>query len=125
MHPIRLRRPWTKQVTGPDGLPTESTVDIPDHEPNSVGNEWTYHRSFNCPTGLDEGSRVFLSISDWQGHMASVSINDQVCDSTQKPPLRIDVTLNLQPSNCLRIQLIPEGQTSPLLCGDVQLEIEN
>ena len=128
MHIIRLRRPWSRTAVDSSGNEqTEAKTDVPDLELAAVSDRRIYQRSFNRPTGLNDQSQVFLAISDWQGRLQSMKINQSSVELVEPPtsPLRIDVTPQLELSNKIEIQIIKEGDQQPLLCGSVQIEIED
>ena len=79
MHTIRLRGPWqlepvaqfVPQADGTycpvtEGLPPASRVNMPADWSSAYGPEFLgrvkYHRSFNTPTGLESGHKVFLVV---------------------------------------------------------------
>ena len=119
MHRIRLRRPWTK--TQGDQIALKS--DVPDVGKNEDADEINYLRSFNSPTGLSDQCKVFLAISGWRGTIKAALLNETMLP-TDQPPLRIEITATLKPSNQIQIQIIRNSKEAPSLSGEVQLEIE-
>ncbi|MDA8744155.1 hypothetical protein N9N28_05935 [Rubripirellula amarantea] len=155
MHRIRLRYPWTKELRSeraadqplgdprnPDDSPAPldshskvnsqavvgpQMVHVPEPDSQSLG-EFVYTRKFNRPTGLDDATRIFLSIAGWQGKLLVVAVNQsplKVESSAMGDRLRIPLETSLQAHNELRIVLAPDGSKPARLSGEVQLEIED
>ncbi len=154
-HIIRLRGPWQYQplartIRMADGssqnesgnLPPPGRAKMPADWGESLGADFRgrvlYTRTFNRPTGLDEGQRVDLVVEQVDA-FGVVSLNGQplgeVGLSDTAP--RFDITALLQPHNELRIEVeLPRltADSAPLvrpgrenlpggLIGEVRLEI--
>lgn len=127
MHVIRLRHPWHKVAA--DGLHLQ--VDVPEPESDSTplidpyGHPTRYERSFNSPTGLDVGSKVFLQIESWEGTLASVHLNDTMAaEHVSHAPAEINITALLESNNRLVISLRPPIDGEARLSGAVTIAIE-
>ena len=125
MHRIRLRHPWEKQIQGASAA---SSVAVPEpaSEPNDSASQAapaTYCRSFHRPTGLERTSTVMLRISNWQGQLESLQLNEQTLPCPQGPPLEIDITAWLASRNQLLIYLVPQTDEPVRLSGEVELAI--
>jgi hypothetical protein len=97
-HIIRLREPWQRQRLHDDSL--------------------RFTRRFHRPTGLDEGSRVWLVIEDVEGE-AEVALNEHVLGRLAgnrqleenamctAHPTRFEMTQLLLPENVISIVIRP------------------
>jgi hypothetical protein len=155
MHTIRLRGPWQLEpieqyVRRPDGryerstggLPLSARATMPVDWSESLGPDFLgrvrYRRTFQKPTGLDRGERVWLVIEPPRSH-AEVELNrkrlGEVCWGG--PPARYDITDQLEDHNRLAIIVThpaldesgsaDDDSQSNLpggLIGEVRLEIE-
>ena len=135
MHRIRLRYPWTKQPKSTDEFEPDTiepqSVQVPepasDVQASSTG-EFVYSRKFNRPTGLDNTSRLSLSVSAWEGKLLSVTLNQSPLDITSAEAnhsLTITIDHDLPSHNEIEIVLVGEDQTAARLSGEVQLEIND
>lgn len=85
-----------------------------------------YLRPFNCPTGLDAGTRVDLVIESWRG-LLQAQLDDVplagllACDAA---PLRVEVTPLLHGHHQLLIDLTASDDQLPRLTGIAFLEID-
>src|SRR5262245_15207785 len=163
MHTIRLRGPWfvepTKRfVPQPDGSYKPTEDDLPRSARATMPADWSalfgadflgrvrYRRTFQKPTGLDPGERVFLVVETQQSS-ACITIKRQLVGFVYvgEPAGRFDITDRLEDHNRLEIfvdhpavELIAEhpdydalrstvgdpAQLSPGgLIGEVRLEI--
>ena len=135
MHTIRLRRPWNRRVGHED---RSVRVDVPDLEPvpdfqleregsgqETLSSPVLYERSFNCPTGLDQSSRVRLRIQSMRGKQVQIGLNGQSLVESEISsltfPMELTITDHLQPSNRLELQLSGKGAR---LDGEVVLRID-
>ncbi len=122
MHTIRLRGPWQK-VEGSDSTATRVTVPETQHG-DGLGESATYKRNFNRPTGLTGQDRVSITISDWEGKLEQIAINDNVIEHDDKRPLRAEITPHLELHNVLAITLAGGTDSPARLSGEVTLQIE-
>ncbi|MCC7473983.1 MAG: hypothetical protein IT425_01195 [Pirellulales bacterium] len=150
MHSIRLRGPWgvepvARFVPRADGSFVETTADLPPASRQVVPADWSeplggkflgrvnYRRTFQSPTGLDGGQRVFLVV-ELQASRGQVSLGNSPLGET---PLRRDITQLLEPRNVLIITLehpaldasgtpTDDSYSHPTggLTGEVRIEIE-
>jgi hypothetical protein len=149
MHPIRLRGPWKLEplarfipdgdgayLTSTDELPPPATATMPADWSASFGPAFCgrvrYRRTFQKPTGLDSGERVWLVVEAPRSS-GSVRLNDQslgkvACD---KAAGWFDITAQLQEHNRLEIivdhppkdvQTVDAAEPGGLV-GEVRLEI--
>lgn len=128
MHTIRLRKPW--QRIDPDT--SVHRVDVPDLE-DGLADEvsdaatlgaFTYARKFNLPSGLDDQTRVHLSVQTWRGDRLEIWINDVEVLSTQQPnEIDIDVTDSLQRHNEVSVRVFSSDGIPGRLTGEVELRI--
>ena len=155
MHTIRLRGPWSVEpimrfVLQPDGAYRPTEDDLPPAARATMPADWSalfgadflgrvrYRRTFNKPTGLDAGERVWLVIepaqseawATWKGELLGFVYPGD-------PAGRFDLTERLEDHNTLEVyvdhpalnhmrskvgdpmKLAPGG-----LVGEVRLEIE-
>jgi hypothetical protein len=165
MHIIRLRGPWTIEplkrfVLQADGSYRATEGDLPSPARATMPADWSalfgadflgrvrYRRTFQKPTGLESGERVFLVVETQQSS-ACVTMKGQLVGFVYvgEPAGRFDITERLEDHNQLEIfvdhpsvQLIAEhpvytalrstvGDPMRLspggLVGDVRLEIED
>jgi hypothetical protein len=97
-HAIRLREPW-------------------EHTPHERGVRHT--RSFNCPTNLDPGQRVWLVID--AADLAGVALNGKPLGHFHgDSSARLEIAPLLQ----LRNEVVIEQLGENAALGDVRLEIE-
>ena len=131
MHTIRLRRPWLRTI---DDLNQPDRVDVPDvgRVPLREGSILIYRRTFNRPTGLEIGDKVWLSIESYSAGSIRVLLNEQsVFQADTAQPVRVDLASRLEPSNQLEIQLAGSSvmteavMTEAGLDGEVSLQIES
>ncbi len=102
MHTIRLRHPWTCELTGPLAV-------------------WS--RNFNWPAGLTPREVVWLVIEPLPAD-ASVQVNGQSL-ATGEAPGRFDITGLMAESNRLSIQLADTTGAQENHCPlEVRLEID-
>lgn len=128
-HRIRLRAGWTRL----DGL-RQTKVHLPDGSPAlnadstdaaSPAASVRYLRPFNCPSGLDIGTRVDLVIESWQG-LLQARLDDVplagalACDAA---PLRVEVTPLLHGHHQLLIELTASDDQPARMTGIAFLEI--
>lgn len=92
-----------------------------------------YRRTFQKPTGLDSGERVFLVVEGPQSRGEVTLSRELIGDVARGERLRVDITERLEDHNTLEIEVEhPAGGTgddaSALgpggLVGEVRLEIE-
>lgn len=126
MHRIRLRKPWLKQI----GDQFSKGVDVPDLIDPIPGEKLVrYQRSFNQPTGLTPNDSVFLNITKIHGKASVIEINGKPCFLADVLahdfPIRVNITKDLLPHNKIDIVLEFDTSVSPLLRGEVYLEIES
>lgn len=125
MHVIRLRGPWQwERIAGDDRATAvvQLPVNLAEHLPASVPGVARVSRYFNRPTGLGEGSIVWLAI-EMRPEPDCIKLNgvvlpggEEVCrratSAGLRPPhaeeddrwLRIDVTRWLQRRNLIEIE---------------------
>jgi hypothetical protein len=155
MHTIRLRGPWEVQaiaqfVLQPDGtykpesdtLPPSTRATMPADWSETLGSDFLgrvrYRRSFNKPTGLESGERVWLVVEPPRSSACIIWKGDLVGFVYPNEPLgRFDITERIEDHNQLDIfvdhpdleymrstvgdpKLLPPGG----LIGEVRLEIE-
>jgi hypothetical protein len=131
MHTIRLRRPWRREVEQGGAVDQGGVVekaDVPDSDPVAApSGTVVYRRSFNCPSGLESGDRVWLHFECFQAARASVELNTHVLLDADPDaidfPLRLEVTEQLTPSNQLTVRLEPASQSNASIDGEVSLQI--
>jgi len=155
MHIIRLRGPWRLEaverfVLQPDGtyrttsadLPSAARVTMPADWAESLGNDFLgrvrYLRTFQKPTGLEPGERVFLVVEPPRSRGA-LTLSGQPLGEIHwgGRRVRFDITAKLEDHN--RLEIVVEhpsldaagtpiddsGTDSPGgLVGEVRLEIE-
>jgi hypothetical protein len=106
-HIIRLRGPWECEAVGPDGE-----------------GSFRYARRFHQPTGLEEGSKVWVVVEKVEGE-AEVRVNGQGLGkiSAEEGSGRFEIAGVLRPHNLLEIIVqAEEGRSEGL--EFVRLEIE-
>lgn len=129
-HRIRFRGGWTRH----DGS-TQTKVVLPDRasEPSDSSAEAgsrsapvRYLRPFNCPTGLDAGTRVDLVIESWHGMLQARLDETPLAGplSSDAAPLRTDVTPLLRGHHQLTVDLTASDGQLPGLTGIAFLEID-
>lgn len=160
-HSIRLRGPWEFEVMGRwvrgeggewrlerEGLPAGGKVEMPGSFGAVLGEDFfgrvRLRRRFHAPTGLGEGSLVWLVVESVEGE-AEVMVNgvamgrivgrsaageggavrtlDREADGALHAPYRLDVTAELLAQNLLEIVVTTERERVGGL-GLVRLEIE-
>jgi hypothetical protein len=155
MHTIRLRGPWQMQpmerfavlpddrisASGED-LPTPTVAKMPDDWSSVFGADFLgrvrYVRTFNKPTGLDSGERVFLVVEP-PISVGRVAVNGQILGEVRwgAPPGRFDITTALKDHNAVEVEVshpavdgegkatLETTSVSGGLLGEVRLEIED
>jgi beta-galactosidase/beta-glucuronidase len=154
-HIIRLRGPWQYQVIArtmrmPDGSSQDESGDLPPPGRARMPADWgetlgadfrgrvSYNRTFNRPTGLEEGQRVDLVVEQVDA-FGAVTLNGQPLGEVRlaDAAARFIITSLLQPHNELAIEVeLPRltADSAPLprpgrehfpggLIGEVRLEI--
>ncbi len=126
-HIIRLHAVWSVCRPGTDDL---RRIQLPDtlHHGLEAGGVVEYRRSFNCPTGLEDGHRVVLVIHHWVG-ILSAFLDDRPVVASQQAnantgQLRIDITDRLSGSHRLVIRILSDDGAASGLDGIVTLEID-
>ncbi len=155
MHTIRLRGPWSvepiyRYLLQPDGSYQSTQDDLPPAGRATMPADWSalfgadflgrvrYRRTFNKPTGLESGERVWLVVEPAQSEAWVIWKSDLVgFIYPGEPTGRFDITDRLEDHNTLEIcvdhpaldfmrstvgdptKLPPGG-----LVGEVRLEIE-
>jgi hypothetical protein len=121
-HFIRLRAAWQRD-NGSDW----ERCNLPDRLEASSGQCVHYGRTFNCPTGLEAGQRVWLVFEGWQGLMY-VLLDGQLLAARIEPqsaPWQHEITRLLSGSHRLEVRLERTEATSPMgLTGLVSLRID-
>lgn len=124
-HIIRLHAVWSVRRPDSDDF---YRIQLPDKLQHGlgVGGVIEYRRSFNCPTGLEDGHRVVLVIHHWVGSLSAFLDDQPVVDSqcVFAEPLRIDITDRLSGSHCLLVRIRSEDGADAGLDGIVTLEID-
>lgn len=155
MHTIRLRGPWQlepleRYVPGGDGCYERSTDGLPPGARATMPADWSesfgcgflgrvrYCRTFQRPTGLEAGERVWLVIEPPRSR-GTVILSDEPLGEVSwgGPPLRCDITDRLEDHNRLEITVDHPPldaaaarnddssiETAGGLVGEVRLEIE-
>jgi hypothetical protein len=155
MHTIRLRGPWQLEplegyIHRVGGHYASSTEDLPAPARATMPADWSewcgrdflgrvrYRRTFQKPTGLDNGERVWLVIEPPRSH-GTVLLGDESLGELRwgEPAARYDITERLEDHNRLEIivahpALDAAGMadddsgttTAGGLVGEVRLEIE-
>jgi hypothetical protein len=155
MHTIRLRGPWLLEpierfLRRADGSFDRSTVDLPAGARATMPGDWShefggdfagrvrYRRTFQKPTGLEAGKRVWLVVEPPRS-AGTVTLNDAPLGEVRfgDPPARFDITTTLNEHNRLEIVVAhprfdaaraakeDSSWRSPGgLVGEVRLEIE-
>ena len=132
-HRIRLAGPWQIDWVGPEEVPSTTLATASGSFPanwrtlfGEVYGTARFSRRFGRPTGLDEGTRVWLSIPNYSG-MLSVELNERVLAILPEDelPVRFDITDSLRSSNRLILEVTagPEIPTGAGRREPVQLEI--
>ncbi|MCA9137598.1 MAG: hypothetical protein KDB00_12590 [Planctomycetales bacterium] len=86
----------------------------------------TYRRTFNRPTGLGTGDRVWLLIDQFSGDSIKVMINDIQIHAAEGTHLaRVELTSHLEPTNRLVVGLSGSPASPAVLSGAVSLQIES
>jgi hypothetical protein len=154
-HTIRLRGPWQLEplarfMLQADGSCGEESGDLPSAARAKMPSDWIatlgrhflgrvrYRRTFQMPTGLDEGQRVFLVVEPPRSR-GTVHLGDELLGQVRQgdPPGRFDITERLQEHNYLTIVVehpALDAAARPIddntahlaggLVGEVRLEIE-
>lgn len=133
VHTIRLAGPWQVDWVGPEDVPPATlAVDhgtFPIDWPAIFGDVCgtaRFQRKFNRPTGLSEGTRVWLSVPDYCG-MLTVELNGRVLAilPENELPVQLDVTGSLQLHNRLVLEVTADGASCSQrhLAEPVKLEI--
>tara|TARA_R110002049_G_scaffold2750_10_gene22414 strand:+ start:48921 stop:49310 length:390 start_codon:yes stop_codon:yes gene_type:complete len=125
MHIIRLKHPWNKLAAN---AMEPSRVNVPEIAIHDDATEEpipqaTYTRFFNCPSGLDQDSKVLLSIGGWQGRLESILLNGEPLEHGNARA-EFDITSRLSRRNELAITLASETNTECRLSGEVTLVID-
>lgn len=124
-HIIRLHAVWSVCRPDTDDL---YRIQLPDKLQHGlgVGGVVEYRRSFNCPTGLENGNRVVLVIHHWVGSLSAFLDDQPIVNSLRMfaEPLRIDITDRLSGSHSLLVQIRSEDGADSGLDGIVTLEID-
>lgn len=154
MHTIRLRGPWSVEpikrfVLQPDGSYRPTEDHLPPGARATMPADWSalfgadflgrvrYRRTFQKPTGLDSGERVFLVVEGPRSR-GWVALHCQPLGNVVEGALlRVDITERLEDHNMLEIEVDDpalEGSGNRLgtstrsgpggLVGEVRLEIE-
>jgi len=152
MHIIRLRGPWelepvSRLVLRPDGAHCSTSSDLPSATRVKMPADWgevlgrhffgrvRYRRTFQKPTGLESGERVWLVVEPPRSH-GVVELNHKRLGEVCGQSARFDITEQLLGSNLLDIWVShppldvrgtpsDDGDTPPGgLVGEVRLEIE-
>ncbi|WP_153557700.1 hypothetical protein [Roseimaritima sediminicola] len=132
-HRIRLRGPWWRSIgrsfdprhatrvdwaaalaTPPTRVSTQQRVDA-----------FVLRRTFNSPTGLEDGDRLFLVLRQVD-YVRSITLNGQgiwTGDETASPHLEIEVSQYLQDHNELELLIAVPCPAPPRSHGEVALEI--
>ncbi len=155
MHIIRLRGPWLVEPVArfllqsdgtyrpvSDDLPPAARVTMPADWSATCGGDFLgrvrYRRTFQKPTGLESGERVFLVVEPSRSQ-GVITLSDKRLGDVRwsEPPFRLDITCLLENHN--RLEIVVEhpaldatgaanddGETHPPggLVGEVRLEIE-
>ena len=137
MHHIRLRTPWTLEILEQTSL---STPALKFHRTAEVPGDWSallgaafrgrvrYTRSFNSPTCLQAGQRIWLVLEGVTGE-AEVRLGDRLLGVATPTacPSRYNISNDLQHRNLLSIDITQPSEASPPggLTGEVRLEIES
>lgn len=132
-HVIRLRGPWEKQ-TGDGSVFRVRVPEVSAEQPGcgEIAGAVVYRRRFHRPTGLDDGTSVWLVIERVSGSLAAVALNGQRLGNPDAngpdangPDAygRLEISPHLQHHNLLELTLIGEGDQPPLLDDEVRLEI--
>ena len=156
MHVIRLRGPWELEVVArfvvredgayeavKDDLPPGGRATMPADWSDTIGPDFygrvRYVRTFNKPTGLDSGERVFLVVEAPRSE-ACVMWKKELLGFVHagEPPGRFEITDRLEDHNrieifvdhpsldCMRSKVGDPTKLPPGgLVGDVRLEIED
>ena len=118
---IRLRGPWQlepleRYIRRNDGVWERSTENLPAAARDKMPADWSaifgrdlrgrvrYRRSFQMPTGLDEGQRVLLAVEPPRS-CGTVTLGGEQLGIVRAgdPPGRYDITDRLRESNFLEI----------------------
>ena len=112
-HEIRLAGPWTIDWVGPEDVPPEVlTVDRGTFPVNwrqtfgSVCGTVRFTRKFNRPSGLEQQTRVWLEVPEYQG-MLSIELNGRVLAilPEEELPVQLDVTNTMRLHNRLVLEV--------------------
>jgi hypothetical protein len=155
IYTIRLRGPWQlepveRYIQRRDGRWDRSADDLPAATRDKMPAEWSavlggdfrgrvrYRRTFQMPTGLDEGQRVWLAVEPPRS-CGTVTLGGVMLGTVRAgdPPARYDITDRLRETNHLEIVVehpplddaafSNDDDTTRLpggLVGEVRLEIE-
>lgn len=128
-HRIRFRAGWTRHAGSAQTRVWLPDFAAPAQDEREVAADTAtpvrYLRPFNCPSGLDDASRVDLVIESWQG-ILDARIDDRslaIGIAGTAAPLRIEVTHLLRGHHQLWIDLTPADGQPPHLSGIAYLEI--
>ena len=124
-HIIRLHAVWSVCRPGTDDL---RRIQLPDTLHHGIDTDGLveYRRSFNCPTGLEDGHRVVLVMHHWVG-LLSAFLDDQPLVTLRQShggQLRVDITDQLSGSHRLLVQIRSQDGAEAGLDGIVTLEID-
>ncbi|MEX0611934.1 MAG: hypothetical protein WD738_12980 [Pirellulales bacterium] len=121
MHIIRLRGPWQLEPIeryvprnggrydcSTEGLPPSARATMPADWSESFGRDFLgrvrYRRTFQKPTGLETGERVWLVVEPPRSQGA-VTLNDRPLGEVRSgdPPARFEITAQLDDHNRLEV----------------------
>ncbi|MGB0595225.1 MAG: hypothetical protein ACPGLY_00830 [Rubripirellula sp.] len=118
---MRLRSPW--KIDRNDGLGLQR-CDLPDVIAGTSPAE--YRRTFNRPTGMVPGQRIWLSVHDWKGVLESLTINGHAAEvGGNRAPCQVDISNCLEDHNLIELRLVAAGDVQPRLIGPVELGIQS
>lgn len=124
MHSIRLASPWQRKWESADRW---ERVKVPDSVDSGEQNV-EYRRAFNCPTGLDSETAVWLVVKDWIGEILEVRVNGhrmvaREAGQAVPRPIRVAVERQLEPHNTIDITLASVDGEGVGMVGPVHLEL--
>ncbi|MCC9644906.1 hypothetical protein LOC71_21730 [Rhodopirellula sp. JC740] len=128
-HRIRLRRPWKREVyCNRQLIHVEERVDLPDSQAIILDEESaashnvfdvTYHRSFNCPTGLEPTDKLSIELQKPVSGEVEVRLNGESLPRDETVGSKTDATEEvgiysisepLRSQNSLEIHLVVTGK---------------
>jgi hypothetical protein len=154
MHTIRLRGPWQVEAVARfvlqadgtyaisyDGLPAAARATMPADWSALLGADFLgrvrYRRTFQKPTGLESGERVWLVIEEPRSFGRTELNRKRLGDARCGRALRVDITEMLEDHNRLEILVEhpaldadsaadddSDARSTGGLIGEVRLEIE-